>query len=51
MEKVPVWRAIAQTPESLESRARGWRAALGDLAPGAAVKESVSAVGGGSCLR
>ncbi|HEX7623586.1 MAG TPA: L-seryl-tRNA(Sec) selenium transferase, partial [Anaeromyxobacteraceae bacterium] len=48
VEKVPVWRAIAQTPEALESRARGWLLALGDLAPGAAVKESVSAVGGGS---
>ena len=48
VEKVPVWRAIAQTPASLESRARGWLLALGDLAPGAAVKESVSAVGGGS---
>jgi len=48
VEKVPVWRAIAQTPAALESRARGWLLALGDLAPGAAVKESASAVGGGS---
>src|SRR6266568_5113111 len=48
VEKVPVWRAIAQTPASLESRARGWLLVLGDLAPGAAAKESVSAVGGGS---
>ncbi len=48
VEKVPVWRAIAQTQAALEARARGWLLALGDLAPGAAVKESVSAVGGGS---
>jgi L-seryl-tRNA(Ser) seleniumtransferase len=48
VEKVPVWRAIAQPVEALEARARGWLMALGDLAPGAAVKESASAVGGGS---
>jgi L-seryl-tRNA(Ser) seleniumtransferase len=48
LEKIPVWRAIAQTAQALEARAQAWRAALGELAPGAAVKESVSAVGGGS---
>lgn len=48
VEKVPVWRAIAQSVEALEARVRGWLAALGDLAPGAAVKETTSAVGGGS---
>ncbi len=48
VEKVPVWRAIAQPVEALEARAHGWLMALGDLAPGAAVKESASAVGGGS---
>ncbi|WP_176067041.1 L-seryl-tRNA(Sec) selenium transferase [Anaeromyxobacter diazotrophicus] len=47
-ERVPVWRAIAQPPAALEARARGWLVALGDLAPGATVKESTSAVGGGS---
>jgi L-seryl-tRNA(Ser) seleniumtransferase len=48
LEKIPVWRAIAQTAQALEARAQAWRAALGELAPGAAVRESVSAVGGGS---
>jgi L-seryl-tRNA(Ser) seleniumtransferase len=46
--EVPVWRAIAQAPEALEARARRWLAALGDAGRGAAVRESVSAVGGGS---
>ncbi len=46
--EVPVWRAIAMTPEALEARARRWLAALGEAARGAAVRESVSAVGGGS---
>jgi L-seryl-tRNA(Ser) seleniumtransferase len=46
--KIPVWRAIAQKEEALEERARGWLAALGETAPGAAVRASVSAVGGGS---
>lgn len=48
LEKVPVWRAIAQTPAALAARAQGWLTAIGDLSPGAAVKESASAVGGGS---
>jgi len=48
VEKVPVWRAIAQMPAALDVRAQAWRTALGDLAPGAEVKEGVSAVGGGS---
>ncbi len=47
-QKVPVWRAIAQPPDAIEARARSWLAALGDAAPGAAIRESVSAVGGGS---
>ena len=46
--KVPVWRAIAQSGEALERRARGWLAALGGAAPGASVRASASAVGGGS---
>jgi L-seryl-tRNA(Ser) seleniumtransferase len=48
VREVPVWRAIAQRPEALEARAQAWRAALGDAARDAAVRESVSAVGGGS---
>ncbi len=47
-EKVPVWRAIALSPEALLARVRGWLAALGDAGAGCAPKESRSAVGGGS---
>jgi L-seryl-tRNA(Ser) seleniumtransferase len=46
--KVPVWRAIAATPEALLARARSWRAALGPAGAGCEVRESTSAVGGGS---
>jgi L-seryl-tRNA(Ser) seleniumtransferase len=46
--KVPVWRAIAQRPDAIEERARGWLAALGESARGATVRESFSAIGGGS---
>jgi L-seryl-tRNA(Ser) seleniumtransferase len=46
--KVPVWRAIAQAPEALEARARAWLAALDRAVPGADVRPSRSAVGGGS---
>ena len=46
--KIPVWRAIAQTPAAIGERARSWLAALGGAAPGACVRESASAVGGGS---
>ncbi len=46
--KVPVWRAIALAPEALAARARGWLAALGPAGAGCAVRESASAVGGGS---
>ncbi len=46
--KVPVWRAIAQPLADLEARARRWLAAVEDVAPGATVRESTSAVGGGS---
>ncbi len=69
LTKVPVWRAIAQSPEALAARAHGWLEALGGAAPGlgetapgrggaapgrggaapgAEVRESTSAVGGGS---
>jgi L-seryl-tRNA(Ser) seleniumtransferase len=46
--KVPVWRAIAISPEALRERARGWLAALGEAGRGCEVLESRSAVGGGS---
>jgi L-seryl-tRNA(Ser) seleniumtransferase len=45
---VPVWRAIALAPEALAARARSWLAALGDAGTGCEVRESRSAVGGGS---
>jgi L-seryl-tRNA(Ser) seleniumtransferase len=48
LEKVPVWRAIAAPLPALEARARSWLAALADVARGADVRESRSAVGGGS---
>ncbi|HET9599385.1 MAG TPA: L-seryl-tRNA(Sec) selenium transferase [Anaeromyxobacteraceae bacterium] len=48
LEQIPVWRAIAQPLHALEARARGWREALGAVAPDAAVRESTSVVGGGS---
>jgi L-seryl-tRNA(Ser) seleniumtransferase len=46
--KVPVWRAIAAAPEALWERAKDWLAALGGAAAGCEVRESRSAVGGGS---
>ncbi len=46
--KIPVWRAIAWTPEALAERAAAWLEALGGAARGAEVIEGVSAVGGGS---
>jgi L-seryl-tRNA(Ser) seleniumtransferase len=46
--KIPVWRAIAQTSATIGERARSWLAALGGAVPGACVRESASAVGGGS---
>ncbi|HSN93073.1 MAG TPA: L-seryl-tRNA(Sec) selenium transferase, partial [Anaeromyxobacteraceae bacterium] len=48
LRKVPVWRAIALPLEEIGARARAWLAALGDAAPGAEVRESRSAVGGGT---
>jgi L-seryl-tRNA(Ser) seleniumtransferase len=47
-EKVPVWRAIATEPATIEARARRWLAALAGAAPGAEVHASRSAVGGGT---
>jgi L-seryl-tRNA(Ser) seleniumtransferase len=46
--KVPVWRAITQKPEALAERAAAWLASLGPLAQKCGVRESTSAVGGGS---
>jgi L-seryl-tRNA(Ser) seleniumtransferase len=48
LREVPVWRAIALTPAEIGARARAWLQALGDAAPGAEVRESRSAVGGGT---
>jgi L-seryl-tRNA(Ser) seleniumtransferase len=46
--KVPVWHAIAAAPQALAERASRWLAALGDAGKGCEVRESRSAVGGGS---
>ncbi len=46
--KIPIWRAIALSPEALRARALGWLAALGPAGAGCEVRESTSAVGGGS---
>ncbi len=46
VREVPVWRAIARTPEELRARAESWREAL--ALPGAEVVPSTSAVGGGT---
>lgn len=45
---IPVWRAIALAPEALATRARSWLHALGEAGEGCDVKESRSAIGGGS---
>ena len=46
LREIPVWRAIAWTPEELRARASGWRDAL--ALPGVEVVEGLSAVGGGT---
>ncbi len=46
LQKIPLWRSIAMTPEMAELRAAGWRKQLGLAC--ASVRESRSAVGGGS---
>jgi L-seryl-tRNA(Ser) seleniumtransferase len=46
--KVPVWRAVALSPEALRARAAAWRASLGAAGAGCEVREARSAVGGGS---
>ena len=45
VEKVPVWRMIAQPSGALEARAKGWQASLG---PAMSVTGGHSTVGGGS---
>jgi L-seryl-tRNA(Ser) seleniumtransferase len=45
VEKVPVWRMIAESAKHLEERARRWSAAIGD---GSSVVGGLSTVGGGS---
>jgi L-seryl-tRNA(Ser) seleniumtransferase len=45
---IPVWRAISQPLDALAQRAGAWQRALADVAPGAVVRHSASAVGGGS---
>jgi L-seryl-tRNA(Ser) seleniumtransferase len=44
--EIPVWRAIAWSPEELRDRTEAWREAL--TIPGAEVLPSLSAVGGGT---
>ena len=46
--RIPIWQAIGLAPEALRERAERWRAALGDAGQGCEVRESRSAVGGGS---
>jgi L-seryl-tRNA(Ser) seleniumtransferase len=46
VSEVPVWRAIARTPDELRARAEAWRESL--ALPGAEVVASTSAVGGGT---
>ena len=45
VEKVPVWRMIAESDRHLEERARGWSAAMGEVS---SVVGGLSTVGGGS---
>jgi L-seryl-tRNA(Ser) seleniumtransferase len=46
--EIPVWRAIATTPEALAARAGAWLQAVRDVAPGAELREGRSAIGGGT---
>jgi L-seryl-tRNA(Ser) seleniumtransferase len=48
LREVPIWRAMARPLEALDEEARGWLEALGGAAPGARVRPSESAVGGGT---
>ena len=48
LREVPIWRAITRPLEALQEEAESWLAALGGAAPGARVRPSESAVGGGT---
>jgi len=48
VERLPIWRAIARTPEALRQRAESWRAAAGEKGARCEVIPGSSAVGGGS---
>ena len=48
LREIPIWRAIARPLEALQEEAEAWLAALGGAAPGARVRPSESAVGGGT---
>ena len=44
-EKIPIWRMVSQSPESLETRANRWKERLG---PRSSIVEGLSTIGGGS---
>jgi L-seryl-tRNA(Ser) seleniumtransferase len=48
LREIPIWRAISRPLEAIREEADGWRVALADVAPGAVVRDSTSAVGGGT---
>ncbi len=48
LRELPIWRAIARPLQALQEEAEAWLAALGGAAPGARVRPSESAVGGGT---
>jgi L-seryl-tRNA(Ser) seleniumtransferase len=48
LSEIPVWRAIARPLPALQAEAEAWLEALGGAAPGARVRPSASAVGGGT---
>ena len=45
LEKVPVWRMIAMSPELIKNRAQSWQGQIGE---GSEVVETQSTIGGGS---
>jgi L-seryl-tRNA(Ser) seleniumtransferase len=47
-ERIPIWRMIAATPETLDQRARQWMAQLRNWGIRAEVVEGQSTIGGGS---
>ena len=48
LHELPIWRAISRPLAALQAEAAGWLAALEGAAPGARVRASESAVGGGT---